>query len=185
MQKAEWEDLKQRVFRDFPDICWVENVKARREHGPEWGCEEDPFFDDEGENIGLPWNENGDDNAPLLDIFGICGCGDPNSVIKKYFIPFLKAIKKKTDEVRSSSFEENMNKVTRETFEDFSNILKGEEVNVTSFKVVKDQTLEYLVLYFLDERGLIEHGTSITGSWITPKGETALLMCDAIYGKDE
>ena len=34
-----------------------------------------------------------------------------------------------------------------------------------------DEGLFYLLVGLLDEKGFIEHGTSIRGSWLTPKGE--------------
>ena len=185
MQRPEWQNLKERVFEDFPNLCWVENVKDRREKGSNFGDDEDPIFDDNGENIGFPWSFNGDPSDPLLEIFGLCGCGDPDSVIKTYYHPFLRAIKIKTDQIRSSSFAENCICASKEKGEAIWKSLNGEKVNHTCFKVVEDQALEYLILYALDHFQLTEHGSFIGGCWLTKKGETALLMCDAIFGKPE
>ena len=38
-------------------------------------------------------------------------------------------------------------------------------------KKLSDEGLLYFVLYYLDSKGLTEHGGSVGGSWITEKGE--------------
>lgn len=171
MTKSEWENLKQRILRDFP--------------GFDWECDKEPMFDGNGELTSFPWSCCGEDYWPLLDIFGMCGCGDPESVIKTYYHPFLKAIKADSDRIRSSSFEQNMLRSSKEQGEAIWKALNGEKVNHTCFKIVEDQALEYLILYALDHFQLTEHGSFIGGCWLTKKGETALMMCDAIFGASE
>ena len=46
------------------------------------------------------------------------------------------------------------------------------------------EAVNYLVLHVLHDKGLTDHGTSIDGSWLTDKGKTALMLCDAILGEN-
>lgn len=44
--------------------------------------------------------------------------------------------------------------------------------------------LKHLVLYFLDAVELTEHGTSVSGCWLTNKGKEALATFKAVHGQD-
>lgn len=188
MKQDEWNRLKERVFRDFPDLCWVENVKMRRSMGERYGADEDPPFGEDGENVGFPWVVCNDPCAPLCEMFGLCGCGDPESVIRKYYLPFLRAIWINSGgklpmafEKEPMSFDKSAYRYFTRCTEKLMNAILSGKLNPTQFEVVDDPTLELLILYSLDRLGLAEHGTSITYCWLTPRGETALAMCEAIF----
>lgn len=42
---------------------------------------------------------------------------------------------------------------------------------------ITDSGVEYLLLYWLDHAGLTEHGGTVGGAWLTPKGES---VCAAL-----
>lgn len=185
MNKSEWNELKERLFRDFPDLCWCKNVEMRRKEGERYGMPEEPEFDAEGNIVRFPWEIRSIEGMriePIREILGLCACGDPELVIGKFYYPFLKAINTVTDWVHSHSLKENFKKNNDELISNLHAALSGERVNDTFFKIVDDQTLEYLVLYVLNDKGLTEHGTSIGGCWITDKGKTALMLCEAVLG---
>ena len=49
---------------------------------------------------------------------------------------------------------------------------------------IPDTGWQYLILYLIDDRDLIEHGSSVGGSWLSPKG-TAFLEALAREEADE
>lgn len=55
--------------------------------------------------------------------------------------------------------------------------------------LLPDDRVRYLVLYTLDSRGLLEHGTSVDGSWLTDEGHRVLAALrshdlDALFDDD-
>ena len=174
MTISEWQDLKPRIFRDFPNLTWVENVKYRWEHGGNCGMDEDPMCDNVGNVISFPWG----DFSPLNEIFGICGCGMPKEVVKKFYYPFLKAMKAEHDFNMSHSLKEIRERQDKEKEN------RDEKKPFTYWNIVDDIVLEHLILYALDNLKLTEHGTSVCCSFLSQKGETALMLCDAILGEN-
>ena len=184
MNRGKWQELKERIFRDFPNLCWFENVKMRRSMGERYGADEDPYFDEHGDSINLPWVTCDDPCAPLYEIFGLCGCGAPDDVIRRFYYPFLKAIDERREWERSHSMLDSFKRYNDMLADNMMKAMSGRRVNLTAFKVVDDQTVEYLVLYVLNDKGLTEHGTSIGGCWLTEKGKTALAICKAVFAEE-
>jgi len=44
----------------------------------------------------------------------------------------------------------------------------------------EEEVLKLLILYFLDDKNLTEHGCSVNGSWISDKGKKMLVHLEKI-----
>lgn len=153
MKKSEWNELKECLFRDFPDLCWCKNVEMRRKEGEWCGMPEEPEFNADGNVVRFPWeiqDIEGMRIEPIREILGLCACGDPELVIRKFYYPYLQHLNKR---------------------------------RLGEYTVLNEVALNFLVLYVLYDKGLTDHGTSIGGSWLTDKGKTALMLCDAVLGQ--
>jgi len=49
-------------------------------------------------------------------------------------------------------------------------------------ELIPDSGIEYLLLYHLDDRDLTEHGGTVTGGWLTEKGEAVKAALNAEAG---
>lgn len=81
---------------------------------------------------------------------GMCGCGNPEDV-KKFLYALIKNHKDYKDEkISYESMSENRSKIISETNPDI---------------------IFEFVFHVLEHSGLVEHGSSVYGSWFTDKGE--------------
>lgn len=182
--KAEYDDLMARMRKHFPGLCFLANLDA--------GAIVGPIVNADGtvERISILWNE---EIGP--ELLGICGCGDPDSVCMLFLnaMQALQAFWAEPDEQDSdakegdewakyirrslSLFKRQQNKFVK----DMLDIQEGKKVNPTRFKFCDNELLELLVLYDLDKLGWTDHGTSVFGSRLTAKGETALELLELQY----
>ncbi len=94
-------------------------------------------------------------------LLGLCGCGAPDDTIKAV-MDYLNIVK--------VNHERNFNegrKLLKEIFD--------------IDDVCSDPVLQFMA-YILDDKELTDHGSNISGAWITDLGE-ALLWCFNIYLK--
>ena len=100
----------------------------------------------------VPWEREGEykkfDDIVFGEI-GLCGCGYPDSVLD-----MIQEFLEKKSEERHSIYDEEA--------EEFA---KKWALQMT-----------YYLAYTLDHHGFTEHGTSISGAWITDKGKAFLEM---------
>jgi hypothetical protein len=80
-------------------------------------------------------------------VLGFCGCGMPDMVID-LIRKALELIKERVN-------------------------LDYEELRKKELELFKNDNIAYFVYYFLDSKGLTEHGSSVPG-WLTNKGEELL-----------
>lgn len=90
----------------------------------------------------------------FTDELGFCGCGDPG--------------------IAAERLRDILTKIARK---DIEPVPYGSEVGVDE---QSDPGLYWLLWYWIDEKEWIEHGTNVRGSWITPKGERAIRILDAM-----
>lgn len=90
---------------------------------------------------------------------GICGCGDPVSVLEfvRIALDLLKRRSTTTGDSTSAG-DANWRTVSEDIESHFSRGQDG------------DSPLYWIAWYFIDRAGLIEHGGSVPGSWLTPLG---------------
>lgn len=83
---------------------------------------------------------------------GFCGCGNPDIVLE-FVKEALVRIKKRSD------------------LDDWG--WEGDDVR-KHFRNGDDDLFFWMAWYFIDRSGLIEHGSSVSCSWLTDKGESFL-----------
>ena len=100
---------------------------------------------------------------------GWCGCGNPTGVME-FMRDVLRKIKHRSDENNGSN---DTWKIRTEELDE----MLGD----------KDRPMLALTyLYLLDALGLLEHGSNISGCWLSEKGEDFLaLLEEGIEGFDE
>ncbi len=96
------------------------------------------------------------DNHDLLGELGFCGCGQPEEAI---------ALVKKLLTNMRDSFETKDHERAKALWSERSDL-------------IGDGPLGWILLYHLDHLGLLEHGSSCFGSWLTKKGEAVLARLD-------
>lgn len=94
----------------------------------------------------------------------MCGCGIINEVVSK-ITDYLEILNIWTDNCTSS-------KPTKICIEQRKNML-NEKFNINS---ETDEPLLSFMVYILDDKGLIDHGSSISGSYITDLGRVFLYV---------
>jgi hypothetical protein len=90
----------------------------------------------------------------LQDELGICGCGNPDDTLM-YIIDVLQLM------------------------EDYhNNLMTWEEYYEKQHALAKadNEGLSWLLWYWLDDKGLTEHGGNVSGCWLTTKGYEVLQM---------
>lgn len=91
----------------------------------------------------------------VIDYFdehiGICGCGCPDETYKLIYNVLM------TCSINSDDFN---------SFDEYCQY-KQNEIN----KITQNYGLYQFVLYILDDKGILNHGTSIGGSWLTNIGK--------------
>lgn len=100
--------------------------------------------------------------AIFFDDFGFCGCGSPESAAE-YLLAGLAALKARSDSDWSDAAQDECNKF---------------------FPEYGRKAPEVFSLYLLDKAELIEHGGSISGSWLTEKG-IEFLKAAKHYGTEQ
>ena len=96
-------------------------------------------------------------------IFGFCGCGMPNEALE-YVRKSLQLVDDLTNLV-------------------FPNIISYEDWEKRKKQVFSDNGAEYLMWYFLNEKELTQHGSSVPG-WLTQKGIELLSDINKLNNKN-
>lgn len=104
-------------------------------------------------------------NEWVFDGLGFCGCGDPEGALD-LLRSVLAAIQKRSDN----------NDCDDHTMDDY----RRDSAEIDNLIGMNDRrALAFTYLYWLDELGLTEHGSNITGSWLTDKGRDILVGLNA------
>lgn len=103
----------------------------------------------------------------MYEDLGLCGCGCPEytyEVIRKFL------------HIRQDW---QRDKITyRDAYNRYKNDLHVDDEDEDQFGLLR------FMMYILDEYWFIEHGSSITGCWLTEKGEMLLATLDAWHEKN-
>ena len=110
---------------------------------------------------------------PLMDFFSyellhLCGCGTPEDtyeIIRKILTIRFEWQSRKT------SYEEVIMR--------YKDDLKLDSNNSSHYGILQ------FVMYILDHNGILEHGGSINGCWLTNLGEMYLTVLNAWYDREE
>ena len=103
------------------------------------------------------------DDFFTYEIIDLCSCGTPNNC-KKDILNLLNILYNKKINPNSNEAYEIKTQQLKETF---------------NARTVYDNSLLLFMVYILDSKGLLDHGSSIGGAWITDLGN----MCRIIYNK--
>jgi hypothetical protein len=96
----------------------------------------------------------------LFKDLDFCGCGDPESVYE-LIRELLELFRLNTEEIRKP----------RENPFSLADILNGPNYRQQIRDLISDDDgVYYAFLYWLDSAGVLEHGGSVGGSWLTRKG---------------
>ena len=110
---------------------------------------------------------------PLMDFFSfewmdMCGCGvpeDTHEIIRKILI------------IRKDRFEKDIKyEKIQERYKD--------ELHLNTKDSLQYGALQF-ILYILDARQIVEHGSSIGGCWLTELGEMYLAVLNAWHDREE
>lgn len=160
--------------KHFPDHCWLRNLKDDVQNGRYLQTVDDEV------SIEMLY-------APGTEICGVCGCGRSDDV-QNLYRKALRAIKDRSDKIRSQTLEENLKDCHDDFINGMSHIIEGnveDGINPTRLKFCDNPMLEEVVLHNLCNLGFTEHGSSIYGSWMTEKGEAALAALDWWFEDDD
>ena len=103
------------------------------------------------------------------EIIGLCGCGDPYSV-EKTIRNLLNIIGRRRNELDKKKAYDKEHKELREEFQ------------VSS---IYDNSLLLFMVYILDDKGILEHGGSVGGAWLSTLGEMYLYVLNNIDLEEE
>ena len=106
------------------------------------------------------WKRYEDEESALVEAFGVCGCGIPDECIDA-MAGLLESAQKWQEQPLQFDFSKP----------------KDPDAPPALYEAVHSldrETLEYIAMYHLDKMDLIEHGTSIGGSWPSENGKEAL-----------
>lgn len=160
--------------KHFPDHCWLRNLKDDVQNGRYLQAVDDEV------SIEMLY-------APGTEICGVCGCGRSEDV-QNLYRKALRAIKDRSDKIRGKTLEENLKECHDHFINGMLHILDGKSkdiVNPTKLKFCSNAMLEEVVLHALSNLKLTEHGSTIYGSWLTEKGEAALMALDWWFEDDD
>lgn len=96
--------------------------------------------------------------------FGLCGCGDPAGVVR-----LIKEVLALSDK-RSKAWAVNDDETARGVY----------KVQQAILAYPSHSSLYWHFLYWLDHLGLTEHGTNISGAWLTDKGQEVLALLESV-----
>ena len=120
--------------KHFPDHAWLENLKR-------FGCDD------------IVITVHPRVFSPGVEVCEICGCGRSEE-IQQLFRKALRAIKAKTDWVRSHNLVENLQEIGNSTIKDMLDVLNNaEKANTTKFKFCDNEMLEEVILHVLCHLG--------------------------------
>ena len=89
--------------------------------------------------------DNDDQGLPLSELLGICGCGQTHKVARQ-FLSVMRRCRRYSEPKRDGEYFSG----SGDYYRDLSDLM---------------------ALYWLDQMGMTEHGSSIYGSFLTEKGE--------------
>jgi hypothetical protein len=107
------------------------------------------------------------------EYLGICGCGDPESALEAYHWALASAM---------GPFPGQWKDIVRQPQDESRWAMI--EAQKDEFRAwLASSELGWVLLYSLDARGLVEHGTSAWCYWLTDRGKVALqLLNEAARG---
>lgn len=124
-----------------------------KNHEVAYGCREEWYEESLIDSLMDYW---------MYEDLGLCGCGCPEytfEVIRKFL------------HIRQDW---QRDKITyRDAYNRYKNDLHVDDKDEDQFGLLR------FMMYILDKHGFIEHGSSITGCWLTEKGEMLLTTLDA------
>lgn len=91
---------------------------------------------------------------------GICGCGYPEETIEM-IVEYLKHDIEYTKKIKSTNY----------NYDAFLPIYEEKEKWQENFIEKNKEILFVFMLYMLNNKGFMEHGTSIYSSWVEEKGK--------------
>lgn len=94
---------------------------------------------------------------------GFCGCGDPEAALD-LLRSVLLAIRKRHDE----------NDIEESEAESQTRWSRNSDALEALIGMETAPAMAWTYLYFLDSKGLLEHGGNCSGSWLTERGEQIL-----------
>lgn len=106
------------------------------------------------------------DDYFIHDLIGICGCGKPD------WMRFLIR-----DVLKLYEWEHDTDNIVRRS-EEFREERKRKYEKVFGVKNIYDSPMALFVVYILNDKELLEHGTGIGGSWITELGRMCLTVLE-------
>jgi hypothetical protein len=164
-------DLKKLIAKaeeHFLGQCWLYNVNQELQ---------DKNFSDEDEFMLTGFC------APGTEVCKVCGCGHSEAV-QDLYRRALRAIKERSEWMRGKAIGDIMKMETDRLCKAVTDAVNGnseKRPNPTLFRFCDNEMLEEVILHVLNELGYTQHGTSVYGSWLTDKGETALMLLDAQF----
>jgi hypothetical protein len=96
-------------------------------------------------------------DAVLVGFFGFCGCADPDGALQLIH----DALRVLTEAPEWKANDQNWTNA----YAKYKN---------AKLAIFKTDGIETFVLYVLDKKGLVEHGGSVFGSWLTNDGQLLL-----------
>ncbi len=109
--------------------------------------------------------------AFYFGVLNFCVCGVPEEVLE-HLRDVLRILDARSRESRAQN--------PRPKYEDSAWAKRTEELD----KLLGDGMLYWLTLYWLDSLDLTEHGSTVSGSWLTPEGESVLAMLNSVEDFD-
>lgn len=94
---------------------------------------------------------------------GFCGCGDPEGALE-FLKSVLTAIRKRW----------NDNEIEEDDAASQARWSRNSDALRELIGMESQPAMAWTYLYFLDDKGLLEHGGNCSGSWLTEKGEQVL-----------
>lgn len=95
-----------------------------------------------------------------------CGCGRPDFTLE-FIKKFLNVIQERTDEYDKPDY--NHRKVWDKYHEKLKEVFEFKNHEDNELSEVQDGIVQF-VMYHLDNIGILEHGSGISGAWLTKYG---------------
>jgi hypothetical protein len=133
-------NISEYIVENYLDCCLAYNIKNHEYSEIELFQECEDFF--------------------VYELLGICGCGNPESVVLK--IKILLNIFHEFH--KNGDFDEKWNQMKEDLRKEFG-----------ADDVYENDLLLFMV-YILNDRKILEHGSSVGGSWLSNLGEMFLYI---------